>query len=124
MATVAGGLFHAVSHATPVAPATRPDAGPLALASITDHATVGGGADTIAGGTSSGSGGGSDTVGSGFDTVSGAHGDVRFAGSAPAGSEQVVATQTLEGGNTILHLQDGSTLTLIGITHVDTTFIH
>jgi hypothetical protein len=121
MATVAGGLFHAVSHATHVAPATRPDAGPLALASITDHTTVGGGADSIAG---SASGGGSDTVGSGFDTVSAAHGDVRFAGSAPAGSEQVVATQTLEGGNTILHLQDGSTLTLIGITHVDTTFIH
>jgi hypothetical protein len=122
MATVTGGLFHAVAHATPVAPASRPDAGPLGLASITNHAMAGGGADSIAGGATSG--GGSNTAGSGFDTVSGAQGDVRFAGNAPAGSEQVVATQTVEGGNTILHLQDGSTLTLIGITHADITFIH
>jgi hypothetical protein len=116
MATVAGGMFHPVSAVTPV-PGGRPDAGPLGLASITEaHTTIAGGADTTPGSAPMGGGG--------SDTVSGLQGDVRFAGNTPAGTEQVVATQTQEAGNTILHLPDGSTITLVGVNHVDASFIH
>jgi hypothetical protein len=127
MPTVAGGLFHPVAAATHVAAGARPDAGPLALSSITEaHTTLSGGADTMPAGATgaSGAGGGSATVGSGVDTVSGLQGDARFSGAAPTGTEQVVATQTQDGGNAILHLPDGSTITLIGVTHVDASFIH
>ena len=104
MASVGGGLFHpAPPTPTQVIASPRPDAGPLSLASIT------------------GGGGGG---GSGFDTVMGQQGDLRVAGGLPAGTEQVVATQTQEGGNLVLHLSDGSTITLIGVTHVDANFIH
>jgi hypothetical protein len=121
MATVAGGLFHPAPTAAHVAASPRPDAGPLSLASITNvHTTIAGGAATISGG----AGGGSDTVGSGFDTVSGPQGEGKFAGSLPASTEQVVATQTQEAGNLVLHLADGSTITLVGVTHVDSSFIH
>jgi hypothetical protein len=79
---------------------------------------AGGGHDMVAGS-------GSDTVGSGFDTVSGPEqGSVRFAGGTTAGTEQVVATQSQSGSNIILHLPDGSTITLVGVTHFDATFIH
>jgi hypothetical protein len=106
MATVCGGLFHPASPTpTHVTVSPRPEAGPLSLASVTG-------------------GGGSDPRGSGFDTVSGPQGDLRVAGSLPAGTEQVVATQAQEGGNLVLHLSDGSTITLIGVTHVDANFIH
>jgi hypothetical protein len=44
-----------------------------------------------------------------------------FAGSAGG----VVATQTTDGsGNTIIHLEDGSTITVVGVAHFDSTFVH
>lgn len=153
MASVTGGLFHLTPPSTVQAgsSASSSNAGRLSLASITDpqstisgaggHDTVAGsGSDTVSGIPRIGShttiagSGGSPTVpggshdavaGSGSDTVSGPEqGSVRFAGGATAGNEQVVATQSQSGGNTILHLPDGSTITLVGVTHIDATFIH
>lgn len=43
-----------------------------------------------------------------------------FAGSAGG----VVATQAHEGGNTVIHLADGSTITVVGVTHFDSSFVH
>jgi hypothetical protein len=45
-----------------------------------------------------------------------------FAGGGSAGG--VVATQTHEGGNTVIHLEDGSTITVVGVTHFDSSFVH
>jgi hypothetical protein len=90
MATVHGGLFHASAPAH-VAAAARPDAGHLSLASVTG----------------------------GYDTTVGSAGDPRFAGGLPASTEQVVATQTQVGGNTVVSLNDGSTITFVGVIHVD-----
>lgn len=110
MATVAGGLFHATSPTAPIAASPRPDAGPLSLSSVADtHTTMTGGGGT---------------AGSGFDTVTGPQPGGGFAGNLPAGTDQVVATQSVEGGNTVLHLPDGSTITLVGVTHVDSSFVH
>jgi hypothetical protein len=46
-----------------------------------------------------------------------------FAGGAAAGG-QIVATQSDSGGNTVVHLQDGSTITVVGVTHFDASFLH
>jgi serralysin len=141
MASIPGGLFQPTPNTGQAGSATAsPNAGRLSLASITDpQSTISGagsGGDTVGGAhtTIAGSGGGHDTVAgsghdtvaSGFDTVSGPqHGDVRFAGGgATAGTEQVVATQSQVGGNTVLHLPDGSTITLVGVTHVHSSFLH
>jgi len=43
-----------------------------------------------------------------------------FAGSAGG----VVATQTQESGNTVIHMEDGSTITVVGVTHFDSSFVH
>jgi hypothetical protein len=43
-----------------------------------------------------------------------------FAGGAGG----VVATQTHDGGNTVIHLEDGSTITVVGVTHFDSSFVH
>jgi hypothetical protein len=117
MASIKGGQFHsAVSHEHAGAAHTAPDAGQYSLASVT-HSTVAGGYDTV--------GGGNDTVGSGFDTVSGpGHASGFFTQSPLAGTEHVVATQTHEGGNTVLHLPDGSSMTIVGVHHIDATFFH
>lgn len=45
-----------------------------------------------------------------------------FAGGT--GPTPVVATQTQSGGNTVVHLQDGSTITVVGVTHLDASFFH
>lgn len=121
MASVVGGLFHPAAGSAPVAGAQAPkDAGRLSLSAITAlHSTVAGGGGTA--------GGGADSVaGVGFDTVSGPQsGDVRFSGQHSGGAgDHVVANQTHEGGNTVIHLPDGSTITLVGTTHVDASFIH
>jgi hypothetical protein len=98
MASVSGGLFHPTPASTTVAPGPRPEAGPLSLAAVTDAQT------TAGGGTGSGLG------------------DPRFSGSLPAPAEQVVSTTTGEGG-TVIHLPDGSTITLVGVTQI-ASFIH
>ena len=64
---------------------------------------------------------GHDTV-VGFDT---AHGDqIGFEGENNASIDNVVATANENGGNTTISLPDGSTMTLVGITHIDHTFFH
>jgi hypothetical protein len=63
------------------------------------------------------------THGHGLDTASATH-PANFAGGAAAGTEHVVATQTQAGGNTVLHLHDGSTITVVGVTHIDASFFH
>jgi hypothetical protein len=96
-------------------------AGRLSLASIAEaHTTIpgAGSGDTVGGGVGAGR--------IGIDTVSGPHqvGGAGFAGKIDGGTEQVVATQISQGGNTVLHLHDGSTITLVGTTHVDASFFH
>ena len=59
---------------------------------------------------------------SGFDTT-GTAGSGAFAGGSAA-SDQVVATQTQAGGNTIIQLADGSTITVVGVAHFDASFFH
>jgi Ca2+-binding RTX toxin-like protein len=64
---------------------------------------------------------GHDTV-VGFDT---AHGDkIGFEGENKSSIDNVVATANENGGNTTISLPDGSTMTLVGITHIDHTFFH
>jgi Ca2+-binding RTX toxin-like protein len=64
---------------------------------------------------------GHDTV-VGFDT---AHGDrIGFEGENNRTIDQAVATANEHGGNTTITLPDGSTMTLVGITHIDHTFFH
>jgi Ca2+-binding RTX toxin-like protein len=64
----------------------------------------------------------------GHDTVVGfdqAHGDaITFAGATAAAVDQVVATATVKDGSTTISLPDGSSMTLVGITHIDSTFFH
>jgi hypothetical protein len=43
-----------------------------------------------------------------------------FAGSASS----VAAAQSHDGGNTVIHLEDGSTITVVGTTHFDSSFVH
>jgi hypothetical protein len=64
----------------------------------------------------------------GQDTVVGfnqAHGDaITFSGQDAGTVAHVVATATVSGGSTTITLPDGSTMTLVGITHIDNTFFH
>jgi len=54
-----------------------------------------------------------------------AHGDaINFSGQDAATVAHVVATATVAGGSTTITLPDGSTMTLVGITHIDSTFFH
>jgi hypothetical protein len=100
MASVHGGLFQASPPAsTQVTHAPSPQAGHLGLASVTA------GFDTSSGG----------TTGPGL----------RISGTLQgSGTENVVASQTTEGGNVVLHLPDGSTITVVGVTHISASFIH
>jgi hypothetical protein len=61
----------------------------------------------------------------GFDTVTGpGHDEISFAGESQRSIQNVVATQEQSCGNTTLHLPDGSSITLVGVTHVTNTFFH
>jgi hypothetical protein len=54
-----------------------------------------------------------------------AHGDrIGFEGVNNRSIDKVVATANVHGGNTTITLPDGSTMTLIGITHLDHGFFH
>jgi serralysin len=69
-----------------------------------------------------------DTGVAGHDTIVGfdaAHGDaISFAGENTATINQVVATATVQNDNTTITLPDGSSMTLVGVTHIDHTFFH
>lgn len=134
MASIGGGLSQLGPSGQSVQQSSASsDPGRLSLAAITDtHTTVAGGGDTVGGGGQTSSSG-FDTVGgagqgsaSGFDTVSGpSQGSGGFAGQPQGGgTEQVVATQTQAGGNAVLQLPDGSTITVAGTSHVDLSFFH
>ena len=101
------------------------------------HNTVfgGSGADTIDGGSGhnqifAGTGGTliQDSGVRGQDTIVGfnqTHGDgITFAGQDAGTVANVVATANVSGGSTVITLPDGSTMTLLGITHIDSTFFH
>ena len=70
----------------------------------------------------------SDSGSEGHDTVVGfdhSHGDaISFAGETGAAINHVVATASTHAGNTTITLPDGSTMTLIGVTHIDNSFFH
>jgi hypothetical protein len=94
--------------------------------------------DTIIGGKTAGfdsiqANGGNETVTgtpanetvAGFDTVTGpGHDEISFAGETQRSIQNVVATQEQSGGNTTLNLPDGSSITLVGVTHVTSSFFH
>ena len=104
MASVCGAQFHFGGH-DQVSPGQGGGASNLSLSSIADeHSTVAG-----AGG-----------AGSGFDTITapGASSDIPHA----QGGSDVLATQGQEGGNTVVHLADGSSITVLGVTHIDASF--
>jgi Ca2+-binding RTX toxin-like protein len=69
-----------------------------------------------------------DSGSAGHDTVVGfdvAQGDrIGFEGENNRSIDQAVATANEHGGNTTITLPDGSTMTLVGITHIDHTFFH
>ena len=69
-----------------------------------------------------------DTGAAGHDTIVGfdaSHGDaISFVGENTATINQVVATATVQNDNTTVTLPDGSTMTLVGVTHIDHTFFH
>ena len=64
----------------------------------------------------------------GHDTVYGfdhSGGDaISFVGEDSHTIHQVVATAHTDHGNTTLNLPDGSTITLVGVHHVDSSFFH
>jgi hypothetical protein len=61
----------------------------------------------------------------GFDTVTGpGYNEIAFARQNHASIQKVVASQEVKDGDVTLHLPDGSSMTLIGITHVDASFFH
>jgi hypothetical protein len=119
MASIHGAQFHYPGSDEQVTDAqTQLDAGRLSLASIAEvHTSISGGLGHDVGAT------GSDPAAAGFDPVSEpSQAGLGFAGELQPGADQVVAVQTLDGGNTVLHLADGSTITLVGVTHVDASF--
>jgi hypothetical protein len=64
---------------------------------------------------------GHDTV-VGFDVAPG--NKIGFEGENNRSINKVVATANVHDGNTTITLPDGSTMTLVGITHIDHTFFH
>jgi hypothetical protein len=56
--------------------------------------------------------------------AAGSSGPVAFAGGSAAGSQGVVATQTIQPGGTTLQLHDGSSINLVGTVHLDPTLFH
>jgi hypothetical protein len=81
-----------------------------------DTIQANGGHETVEGSPSN------ETV-AGFDTVTGpGHDEIAFSGENHGSIQTVVATQEHNGGNTTLHLADGSSITLVGVAHVDSSF--
>lgn len=62
---------------------------------------------------------GSDTV-TGFSQVAGDR--ITFAGATPPAIGSVLASAQTSGGNTLITLPDGTTMTLVGITSLDNSF--
>jgi hypothetical protein len=109
-ATVSGAAGHSVSN--------------LADIHNTLAAGGGGGSTDNGSGLAFGLGGHAMVSSSAPQSPAAVHGPVAFAGqsSAPAGS--VVATQDVQPGGVTLHLNDGSTINVLGASHVDSTLFH
>ena len=137
MASVPGG-HHIVGEAAGHGAAELPgQLGAFSLYLITQPQSVGGGADsllggaqheTIAGAPSTGlgtvpSGQGSASGAGGPDTVTSVTHGLPMAGETRLATDQVITTQTHKDGTTV-HLHDGSSLTLIGVTQIDSTLFH
>jgi len=84
--------------------------------------------DTIVAGANDSIIGYGDTISGGHDTVTGTASNetvsgfsgadkIAFAGETPASISKVLMAETHSGNNTTLHLPDGSSITLVGITH-------
>jgi hypothetical protein len=139
MASVVGGQ-HVIAgaHAGHGAAAGVPgQLGAFSLSLITQPQSLGGGRDLLLGGSHNTVSGahstglatvaaGEETApgASGFDTVTGPEHGMPVAGENRPAADQVVATQTHHNGDTTLHLHDGSSMTLIGTTHIDSSFFH
>ena len=105
MASVSGAQFHFASSENVSGSGSDATAGHLSLTSIAAYdATIGGGGST------------------GFDSVNSPSAG-GLAGQPAGASDNLVTTQA-SGGNTIVHLPDGSSLTVIGTTHLDGGFFH
>jgi hypothetical protein len=75
------------------------------------------GSEQVAGGGGDAGSLGLASATSGFDAGGGS-------GFAGGGSGGVAATETQDGGNTVVQLEDGSTITVVGVTHFDASFVH
>jgi hypothetical protein len=79
---------------------------------------------SVTGGAQAGASGGGPETGAGhsggFDTGTSVHG-LPMAGEPRPASDQVIATHTHDGGSTIMHLADGSSITVIGAHQIDST---
>ena len=95
---------------------------PVKMAAIYDKLASGSasanGGETLSGnflGFSSGSAGPSGALGD-------PHGALHFAGQGGLTTESVIATQTAQPGGVTLHFTDGSSLNVVGATHIDHSF--
>jgi hypothetical protein len=112
--------------------------GAFSLSLITHPQSVGGGRDLLLGGSHNTISGAHSTgldnvaagqdmssgTGAGFDTVTGPEQGMPVAGENRPAADQVVASETHQHGDTTLHLHDGSSITLIGTTHIDSSLFH
>jgi hypothetical protein len=136
MASIAGG-HHVVGTGSDHGAAGPP--GPLGAFSlylIGHPQPLGSGPDTLLGGShitiAGAQSGGSDSAGGGrstgpgigHDTVTGPEQGLPMAGEPRPGADHVVATETHHGGDTTVHLTDGTSLTVLGATHIDSTLFH
>lgn len=101
-ASISGGHFNFPTPSETVPGSSWGSAGGLSLNAVASS-TVGG------------------SSGSGFDSVNSASGGL--AGQGGGGSASLVSTQ-VSGGNTIVHLPDGSSLTVVGTTHLGAGLLH
>jgi len=141
MASVVGGhhVFGGADAGHGPAAGTPEYLGAFSLSLITQPQSLSGGREMLLGGshnTISGAYSTGDTVagtqgvapgaekGSGPDTVTGPEHGMPVAGGNPLATDEVVATQTHHHGDTTLHLSDGSSITVIGAAHIDSSFFH
>ena len=73
----------------------------------------------VSGGAGSGlSAGSTNTGASGIAS----HGPVQFSGQTASGTDNVAATQSAQGSGVTLHFADGSSVNVVGATHINPNF--
>ena len=85
-----------------------------------------GGHDTVAGHASHGHSEGAHGKHAGLDKAAGLGHEhlAKAGGDSKSGTQKAVATHEVKNGNVTLHLPDGSSMTLLNVTHVDSSFFH